>query len=284
MPSKFLPLIRLCRLNAPTGYLLSFFPAGYGLLLSNPAITQIKILIPLLFIGSIIARSAGCIINDILDRDFDTKVARTKNRPLANHTVTTKDALILLFTLLLSALFILLTLTKTAIYTGFIAFVMIVIYPLMKRITNLPQIFLGLTFNIGSLIGYASASDSLSFQAFIMYTACCFWTIGYDTIYGFMDINDDKKIGVKSMAILLEKRNYKLWLYVFYLLFIILFMLASCVITNMRFILFIGVLLALLILIWQVKTLDITNQENCLIRFKVNNYVGAILLLTIYLC
>ncbi len=276
MPNKILTLLKLARAHSPVAYLLVFFPACYGLFLASDNSVDFRLLF-LLLIGSIIVRSAGCIINDILDRDFDRHVLRTKERPLANNSITLKEALILLVTLLLTGLAILLTLSKTAIYLGFLAFILTVLYPLMKRITHMPQIFLGFTFNMGALIAYAAARDSTSLECLVLYAACCFWTIGYDTIYGFMDIKDDKKIGVKSLAILLERKNYKLWLYCFYLSFITLFSLAFWLKKPLSALQLLLIILAAITLALQVKSLDITKPENCFARFKNSYYAGVIL-------
>ncbi len=279
MPNKFFLTLKLMRLNSPTGYLLVFFPALFGILLAKPTIVELIKLVPVFFLGSIITRSAGCVINDIFDKNYDKHVARSKERPLANGLLTVKDALIILIILLVCALLILLSLNRAAIYIGFFAFVMIILYPLMKRFTNFPQVFLGLTFNLGVLIGYAAILDKLTIQAFIMYIACCSWTVGYDTIYGFMDLVDDKKIGVKSLARWLENKNYRLWLYSFYIIFILLFIL-SANIANYN-INYIAISVALIMLLWQVAILNINNPANCLAIFKNNNYVGLMLVLTL---
>lgn len=278
MYNKCLSLIKLARVTAPAAYLLYFFPACYGLGLATGNLTDLKLL-SFFFVGSVITRSAGCIINDIFDREFDCQVARTKDRPLANKSVSLNNALIMLAMMLIAGLIILLTLSRTAIYLGFLAFFLMIAYPLMKRITYLPQVFLGFTINMGALIAYASVADQLSLKALLVYLACCFWTIGYDTIYGFMDVIDDKKVGVKSLAILLEKNNYRNWLYFFYVVFIVLFTLAFLSNTSLFCRQGIAIVIAGIMLIWQVKTLNINDSHNCFVRFKNNNYVGAILLL-----
>ncbi|WP_341757253.1 MULTISPECIES: 4-hydroxybenzoate octaprenyltransferase [unclassified Candidatus Tisiphia] len=276
MPNKFFLSLSLMRLYNPTGYLLVFFSACFGVLLTSITIYSLLKLLSLFFIGSIVTRGAGSVLNDIFDRDFDKHVLRTKNRPLANGTLNVSDAMILLIILSIISLTILLSLNKTAICLGFFSFILIILYPLMKRITFFPQIFLGLTFN-GVLIGNSAVIDKISLEAVIMYIACCFWTIGYDIIYGFMDIEYDKKINVKSMPIFLEKKNYKLHLYVYYTIFIILFIVANIIATH--HLNYIAILCAYMMLIWQVITLEISNPQNCLIRFKNNNYVGLILVL-----
>ncbi len=264
------------RLQSPTGYLLLFFSTCFGVLLTNIAIYNLVKLLSLFFIGSIITRGAGCILNDIFDKDFDKHVLRTKNRLLANGSLNVSDAMILLTILSIISLTILLSLNKTAICLGFFSFILIVLYPLMKRITFFPQVFLGLTFN-GVLIGNSAVIDKISLEAVIMYIACCFWTIGYDIIYGFMDIEYDKKINVKSMPLFLEKRNYKLHLYIYYTIFILLFILSNIIATHRPN--YIVILCAYIMLTWQVVTLEISDPQNCFTRFKNNNYVGLTLAL-----
>lgn len=275
MPNKFLQLIAIMRLNAPIGYLLVFFPTVFGLLLALKDLKKL-VLIPLFFIGSVLSRAAGCIINDIFDYKIDAKVERTKNRPIASGNMTIKEALIVTGLLLVGCLHILISLSITSITLGIIAFFMILVYPLMKRFTNFPQFFLGATFNLGVLIAYAALDDQINQEAIVLYTACCFWTIGYDTIYAFIDIRDDKKVGVKSTAIFFEKKFYKLFIISCYFLFILLFTIANIMSTKYFFPIF-GVIISFIILSWQVMTLEINNPDTCLLRFKSNQYVGLIL-------
>jgi len=275
MLNKLSLTLKLMRADKPVAYLLVFFPALFGLLLANPSRSELVHLLPLFILGSITARSTGCIINDLFDRKFDKHVARTKDRPLASGALSLSYAITIALILAIISLIILLSLSRTAIYIGLFAVLMITIYPLMKRITYSPQIFLGFTFKLGALIGYAAVQDKLDVAAIIMYLACASWIIGYDTIYGFADINDDKKIGVKSLSIYLENKHYKFWLYVCYIGFILLFILATKI-ANYN-IDYLPILAALILLILQVATLDIQNPVNCLVRFKANNYVGVLL-------
>ena len=268
------------RLNAPVAYLLVFFPAVFGLLLAYEKTSDLYYL-AILFVGSILARSAGCIINDFFDKDFDRQVERTKNRPLANNTISTSLAFIILVLLLFAALWLLLFLSVTAIILGIVAFCMMSIYPLMKRFTYFPQMFLGITFNLGCLIGYACVKDDISISSLLMYFACGFWTFGYDSIYAFMDIKDDKLVGVKSSAIFLEYKPYKLLISLVYTIFIGFYILANLLSNNTFGAL--GGLAAIPILTWQIKSLDISNPKNCLIRFKSNQYVGFIMSLSMLL-
>ena len=210
------------RLDRPAGYLLVFFPASFGLLFSNNIFNNLNF-IPYFFVASILIRSAGCVINDIIDKDFDSRVNRTKGRVIASNKITLREALVLLFFLFLVSLYFLVNLSTLSIKIGIVAFFMIITYPLMKRITYFPQIYLALTFNLGCLIAYAAINNKINFHVFMIYIACCFWTFAYDTVYGFLDIDDDKKIGLKSTAIFFENRGYKSWLTISYLLFFVIF-------------------------------------------------------------
>lgn len=270
-------IMSISRLSAPVAFLLVFYPAFFGLMLaSNISLPPLSLLI-IFVIGSLATRSAGCIINDIFDRNFDKHVARTKKRPLATGSISIETALITLIILLIISLIMLLTLNKNSIYIGFITFCLIILYPLMKRITYFPQIFLGLTFQIGVLIGYSAITNTLSFTAFILYFGCCFWTIGYDTIYGFADINDDKKIGIKSLAILLEHNHYKFWIAFCYANFLLLFLLAFYLESMVTMQLIVATILAGILLTYQIWKLDITKPANCINLFKNNGLVGAFL-------
>jgi 4-hydroxybenzoate polyprenyltransferase len=279
MLNKIFLSLKLMRLFNPTGYMLLFFSSCFGIMLNKLAIGHFIKLAILFFIGSVITRGAGCVINDIFDKDFDKKVLRTKDRPLANGSLNLKEALILLAILSICSLAILLSLNKTALYLGIFSAIMISVYPLMKRIISLPQLFLGISFNLAVLIGSATVISRVSAESLIMYIACCFWTIGYDTIYGYMDIKDDKNIQIKSMSLFLEKRNYKLHLYIYYTSFIILFISANLMANNHLNYLVIS--FAYLMLIWQVATLKISDPQNCLIRFKNNNYAGLLLVVSL---
>lgn len=280
MPTIFLAVSSIMRLHAPTGYLLSFFPAFFGIMLAYEQSTNL-LYVPLFFVGSILARGAGCIINDIFDQNLDKMVVRTKSRPLPSGLLNTTQALIILAILLSVCLLILCSLTVTAIATGFIAFFLILLYPLTKRITHFPQVFLGLTFNMGCLIGYAAIKDTISTDILLLYFACGFWTLAYDTIYAFMDIKDDKKINIKSTAIFFEHKSYKLIIFLFYCIFFALYlfsfrqMLSTTIIS--------AIVICFLFSIWIIASLDVKNPANCLYRFKANNYIGFILFLSLLL-
>ena len=225
-------------------------------------------------------RSSGCIINDILDRNIDIHVERTKQRPIATRAVSVKEALVLFMGLNLVGLLILLQLSKEAIMIGLFAAILIVIYPLMKRISFWPQLFLGITYNLGVLIAVAHIKQEITLASFIAYIGCVFWTLYYDTIYGFMDIKDDKKIGVKSLARFLENRNYKLWLSGFALSASLCIVLSLYITEHNTLLLIIASIVSFFIVMWQITTLQINLPSNCLLRFKSNNYLGIIWALT----
>lgn len=264
------------RLHQPTGFLLLFWPCSFGIAITKQWNSYV-ILLPLFFVGSIIMRSAGCIINDIIDKDIDKLVKRTKTRPLASGNLSIKQALVLLALLLSIGALILLSLNRTSIFIGLCSIILISLYPFMKRWTNYPQAFLGITFSIGALIGYASAKNSISLEAILIYIACCFWTLGYDTIYGYQDYKDDKKYGIKSTAISFE-RNNKLFIGACYCTTIVLISLSGIFLKLNNFF-YLCMFVALCQLSWQVYSLNIKDSSNCFIRFNSNKYLGLIIFL-----
>jgi 4-hydroxybenzoate polyprenyltransferase len=268
-------IIKLLRLNAPAGYFLVFFPSFWGMNINNTDLNWQMVFA--FFVSSILIRGAGCIINDIFDKDFDSKVLRTQNRPIASGELSVNFAVFILGITLIPCAFVLFTLPTTAIYIGLISIPMIMLYPLMKRYTHFPQVFLGFTFNLGALIGYASVHNSISSEAFILYLACCMWTIGYDSIYGFMDIEYDKRIGVKSLSIFIEHKNYKLFIGIMYLGFSILFLLSNIHLYKIGFLPLYLWIIAQVLLFLQVINLEIHNPQKCKKLFFSNVHVGFLL-------
>ncbi len=269
---RYLSIIRFFN---PTGYILLFLPCAMAVgLFGN--ITDYYGLIILFFIGSFVMRSAGCIINDLLDMDIDKRVERTKNRPLAAGDISISRALVLFVFLNIIGLVILFQLSTEAIILGFISAFLFVIYPLMKRITFWPQLFLGITYNTGVLIASAHIKHEVTLPSIILYLGCIFWTLYYDTIYAFMDLKDDKKINVKSLARFLENRNYKIWLCAFAIAALCFVMLSFLMTKHNIEVLIIASFASLAIIMWQIITLRINLPSNCLIRFKSNNYLGII--------
>ena len=225
-------------------------------------------------------RSAGCIVNDIVDKNFDKKVERTKNRPIASGKVSVKLALIYSIVLCGLAFLVLINFNKFTIYMALFSMPLAFTYPLMKRITYWPQLFLGITFNYGLVLAWISVSNEISLAPIIFYTGAIFWTLGYDTIYGFQDIKDDEIIGVKSTSIKF-KNDPKKFLMFCYLIFISSLILVG-IIMNFKIFYFLFLIVPLILLIKnQIIDLKITDTLNCLYKFKSNNLLGFLILINI---
>lgn len=285
MYQGFINYVSLTRINRPIGIGLLFLPCLFGILLaekkSQPDLTQTLWLILLFGAGSIIMRSAGCVINDIFDQKFDAQVARTKNRPLASKAISQSQALILLSLLLLLGLLILLQFNLSTIISGFLALALASIYPLMKRITYYPQIFLGLAFNFGILMTSLAITGCVTLACIILYCAAIIWTLIYDTIYAYQDIEDDLKIGVKSSAIKFANNPKKILLILTAAMFLLLFCVGFFASLNLRFFIvsgFAGILLA-----QRVVSCDFTKPQNCLKIFKENFWIGTLISFGIFL-
>ena len=277
--------IELTRLKKPIGFMLLFWPCIWGLTLVydfNSSINNYFFFSLLFFAGSILMRSAGCIINDIADKNFDQKVERTKNRPIASGKVSVKLALIYSTALCGLAFLILINFNKFTIYMALLSMPLAFTYPLMKRITYWPQLFLGITFNYGLVLAWISVSNDISFVSIAFYVGAIFWTLGYDTIYGFQDIKDDEIIGVKSTSIKFKNDPKKFLLFcysifIFSLIFVGIKM-------NFKFYYFIFLTLPTIqLFIFQIKKLDISNTFDCLNKFKSNNFLGMLVLINIFI-
>ena len=226
-------------------------------------------------------RAAGCIINDIADKNFDAKVERTKNRPLASGEVKLFEAIGILLLLLLVGAGVLFFLPNISVYIALGIMPLVVAYPFMKRITYWPQLFLGIVFNIGVLVAYTTITENIfSLSAILLYAACIFWTLGYDTIYAHQDIVDDLQIGVKSTAIKFGKKT-RLFVGVFYLAFVLLAMLASIISSTPTPFGFIMLGLLTAHLAYQVIILDTSNPALCGKLFKANVVSGGLMLLVL---
>ena len=280
---KFRIFIQLTRLNQPTGFLLLFWPCAWGLTLAyyfnGEANLYLKYIL-LFFSGSVLMRSAGCIFNDIVDRNLDKKVQRTKERPVASGKVSVSEAFIYIVFLCLSGLLILLQFNWLTIVLGISSMVLVFAYPFMKRITYWPQLFLGLTFNWGIVMGWTSITNSISNEPIILYLAAIFWTLGYDTIYGLQDIHDDEVIGVKSTSIKF-KNNVKIFVGTCYSMcvFLILVMFFMMELNKYLLILMIPFIA---MFIYQIKIFKISNSESNLLAFKNNNLTGLLIFIFIF--
>ena len=275
--------IELIRLKKPIGFMLLFWPCAWGLTIAYNFSNDIKIYsfyLFLFFLGSVLMRSAGCIINDIMDEEFDKKVERTKNRPIASGKVSKKLGLIYTLILCLLALLILINFNWFTIILALGSMPLAFSYLLMKRYTYWPQLFLGITFNYGLILGWVSIKNSLDIVPIIFYIGAIFWTLGYDTIYGFQDIKDDEIIGIKSTSIKFKK-DPTIFLTICYSIFTF-FTLMVGILMKFNNLFFIILILPFLHLFaYQVRNIKINDTSNYLKVFKSNNFFGLLILLTI---
>jgi len=280
---KFQIFIQLTRLNKPIGFFLLFWPCIWGLTLayyfSGETNLYLKHIL-LFFLGSVLMRSVGCIFFDIVDRDLDKKVHRTKERPVASGKVSVSEAFIYIVFLCLVAFLILLQFNWLTIVLGISSMVLAFAYPFMKRITYWPQLFLGLTFNWGIVMGWTSITNSISIEPVILYLAAIFWTLGYDTIYGLQDIHDDEIIGVKSTSIKF-KNNVKVFVGTCYSLCVFL-ILTMFVMMDINKYLLILMVPFIAMFIYQIKIFKISNSESSLLAFKNNNLTGLLIFIFIF--
>ena len=275
--------IELTRLNKPIGYMLLFWPCVWGLTLvydfNSEINTYFKYLIFFL-LGSILMRSAGCIINDIADKKFDQKVERTKNRPIASEKISIKLALLYALVLCFCAFLILINFNLLTIVLALASMPFAFSYPLMKRFTYWPQLFLGITFNYGLVLAWISINNSISLTPILFYIGAIFWTLGYDTIYGYQDIKDDEIIGIKSTSIKF-KNNPKTFLTLCYSFLLISLILIGVLMSfNNIFYLFLIIPFCHLFF-YQINFLNINKPEDCLKIFKSNNILGLIVCMNI---
>ena len=275
--------IELTRLKKPIGYMLLFWPCAWGLTIAYDFSSNFNnyfFYLLLFFLGSLFMRSAGCIVNDILDRKFDRRVFRTKNRPIASGKISVGLAIFYSGILCIMAFFVLINFNLFTIIIALASMPLAFTYPLMKRFTYWPQLFLGITFNYGLILGWTSINTEIDLIPIIFYFGAIFWTLGYDTIYGFQDIKDDEIIGVKSTSIKF-KNDPKKFLYVCYFLFIISIFIVG-ILMKFGIIYFLFSLIPFLHLyFFQIKKLNFNSPENCLSKFKSNNFLGLLILTNI---
>jgi 4-hydroxybenzoate polyprenyltransferase len=277
--------IELTRLKRPIGYLLLFWPCAWGLTLAydfSKNLNDYFFYLSLFFLGSVLMRSAGCIVNDISDKEFDKKVSRTKNRPIASNKVSIKLAIFYTIILCSLAFLVLINFNNLTIILALCSMPLAFTYPLMKRFTYWPQLFLGITFNYGLILGWTSIAGEINIIPIVFYLGAISWTLGYDTIYGFQDIKDDEIIGVKSTSIKF-KNNPKSFLLLCYLIFI-----SSIIYTglfmkfNYVFYFFLPIMV-IFFLFFQIYKLDFKNPRSCLETFQNNNLVGFAVLINLIL-
>ena len=268
--------VELTRLKKPIGYMLLFWPCSWGLTLGYDFSSSLNIYffyLLLFFLGSVLMRSAGCIVNDILDRKFDKKVFRTKDRPIASGKISVKLGIFYSGLLCFVAFLVLINFNSFTILIALASMPLAFSYPLMKRYTYWPQLFLGITFNYGLILGWTSINNEINFIPLIFYFGAIFWTLGYDTIYGFQDIKDDEIIGIKSTSIKF-KSNPIIFLYLCYTIFITSLILVGFLEKFSKLYFVSLIIIFLQMYYFQLKKFRQNSPSTCLKIFKSNNFLG----------
>ncbi len=276
-PAPLRPYCRLGRLDRPIGTWLLLWPCLWSVALANHwqgrAWPDIWLLV-LFAIGAVAMRGSGCTYNDLVDREFDAKVARTRSRPIPSGQVSVFAAKAFLVFQALVGLLVLLQFNMFAVWLGIASLAIVAVYPFMKRITYWPQIVLGLAFNWGALLGWAAVAGELHAAAMVMYVAGISWTLGYDTIYAHQDKEDDLLIGLKSTALKLGAQT-RGWLIGFFAVALAGLGLSG-VLAGAGTVFLVGIACAAVHAVWQIATLDINNPERCLTLFRANRDFGLI--------
>jgi len=283
-PQWLKPYARLARWDRPIGFWLLFWPCAFSLAmaaLKNPAAGFNLWALVLCFVGAVAMRGAGCTFNDIVDTDIDMKVARTRLRPIPSGQVTKRQAALFLVGQALVGLLVLIQFNSLTVLLGVASLALVAIYPFMKRVTWWPQLFLGLAFSWGALVGWTSQTSALSLPPVLLYAGTILWTIGYDTIYALQDIEDDALIGVRSTARLFGRRA-RLFIALFYAAAVALWVAAGMAVGGgIAFLAGMAVIVG--IFIWQIRTLEPNNPTNAMVRFRANHWVGLAFTLAILL-
>ncbi len=275
--------IELTRLKKPIGFMLLFWPCAWGLTIAynfNGEIVLYLYYLLLFFLGAVLMRSAGCIVNDIADKNFDNRVKRTKDRPIASGKISIFLGYLYSGILCLTALIVLIQFNKLTILLALVSMPLAFLYPLMKRFTYWPQLFLGITFNYGLILGWTSINDQIDLIPLIFYFGAIFWTLGYDTIYGYQDIKDDEIIGLKSTSIKFKDNPIK-FITLCYSTFLISLLIVGIYLNLNNFFYFVFIIILLQMTFFQLKKIEIKNSNKCLEIFKSNNYLGFLVLISL---
>ena len=273
--------IDLIRLKKPIGFMLLFWPCAWGLTIAYDFSNSFKnyfFYLILFFLGAILMRSAGCIVNDILDKEFDKKVERTKNRPITSNKISIKLGVFYSVTLCFLALLVLLNFNKITIILALGSMPLAFTYPLMKRFTYWPQLFLGITFNYGLILGWTAINGEINLLPILFYFGAIFWTLGYDTIYGYQDLKDDEIIGLKSTSIKFKNNPIK-FLIICYTVFLFTILMIGLLMDLNKIFYLIYLIIFLQMSYFQIKKLNIENKLICLKIFKSNNFLGFLVFL-----
>ena len=260
--------------------MLLFWPCAWGLTLAYDFSLNLNnyfFYLILFFLGSVLMRSAGCIVNDILDKEFDSKVFRTKNRPIASGKISVKLGILYALVLCFLALLVLLNFNLFTIILAIGSMPLAFTYPLMKRYTYWPQLFLGITFNYGLILGWTAIKGQLDLVPILFYIGAIFWTLGYDTIYGYQDIKDDEIIGLKSTSIKFKGKAKKFLKICYSCLIFIFFLVGYYMNFDFKFYI-LSILPIIHLFFYQTKIFDLNNPSSCLRAFKSNNFFGLIIL------
>ena len=275
--------LELTRLKKPIGYLLLFWPCAWGLTIAynfSSSLNNYFFYLSLFFLGAVLMRSAGCIVNDILDRKFDKKVYRTKNRPITSGKISVKLGIVYSVLLCFVAFLVLINFNLFTIIIALASMPLAFSYPLMKRYTYWPQLFLGITFNYGLILGWTSINSEVNLTPLIFYFGAIFWTLGYDTIYGFQDIKDDEIIGLKSTSIKF-KSNPIIFLYLCYTIFISSLILVGFLEEFSKLYFGLLIIIVLQMYYFQLKKFRQNSPSTCLEIFKSNNFLGITVFVTL---
>ena len=275
--------IELTRLKKPIGFMLLFWPCAWGLTLAydfSQSLSNYFFYLILFFLGAVLMRSAGCIVNDILDKEFDAKVLRTKDRPIASEKISIKIAIFYSLSLCFLALLVLLNFNLYTILLALASMPFAFTYPLMKRFTYWPQLFLGITFNYGLILGWTSITGKIDIVPIIFYLGAIFWTLGYDTIYGYQDLKDDEIIGLKSTSIKF-KGKAKEFLFICYFLLTFLFLIGGYLMRFNYLYYFLLLIPIMHLFFYQIKIFNLNNPTSCLKAFKSNNLFGLLIFINI---
>ena len=275
--------INLIRLKKPIGFMLLFWPCAWGLTLAydfSENLYDYFFYLTLFFFGSVLMRSAGCIVNDILDKEFDKKVFRTKDRPIASNKVSIKLGIFYTIILCFLALLVLLNFNTYTIYLALGSMPLAFTYPLLKRFTYWPQLFLGITFNYGLILGWTAIKGQIDIVPIILYLGAIFWTLGYDTIYGYQDIKDDEIIGLKSTSIKFKNNPHK-FLIICYSVFLLNLLITGLFMELNNLYYFVFVVIFIQMIYFQLIKLDVKSNKNCLTTFKSNNLLGLLVLFSL---
>ena len=275
--------VELTRLKKPIGFMLLFWPCVWGLTLAYDFSSNLNnyfFYLILFFLGSVLMRSAGCIVNDILDKEFDARVIRTKNRPIASGKVSVKIAIVYAVILCFLALLVLLNFNLFTIILALGSMPLAFTYPLMKRFTYWPQLFLGITFNYGLVLGWTSINNQIDPIPILFYIGAIFWTLGYDTIYGYQDIKDDEIIGLKSTSIKFKKKPYFFLLTCYLVLFLSIVLLGILNEYNFMFFLF-SLIIGYHLFFLQLNKVNLNDSLSCLKCFKSNNILGLLVFISL---